>query len=63
MPASYRSATSCPSCSTTSASVYVSANTSAAVAVVPSSRQTGGSGSDPAEAGSGDGPAGPAGIS
>ena len=66
MPASYRSATSCPSCSTTSASVYVSANTSAAVAAVPSSRQTGGSGIGPGQAGSGEGPPGflgPAGIS
>ena len=63
MPASYRSATSCPSCSTTSASVYVPANTSVAAAVLPSIRQTGGSGSGPGEAGSGDGPPGPAGIS
>src|SRR5260370_1427671 len=48
MPAPYRSVTSCPSCSTTSASVYVPAKTSAAVAVLPSSRQTGGAGRAPA---------------
>src|SRR3954470_20368711 len=62
MPSPYRSATSRPSCSTTSASVQVPPNTSAAVAVLPSVRLTGGSGSGPSAAGSGDPPPGPAGI-
>src|SRR5690349_16898529 len=62
MPSPYSSATSRPSCSTTSASVYVPSNISAAVALLPSSRQTGGSGNGPSAAASGDPPPGPAGI-